>query len=89
MLLNNPIINEIKRLKPGQAIQYSRYELIDKVPGFHHNDAYFSPANRVLENIMGSAYEYYYEEKLDGDIVFYRLKKPLKNGRTYTSPDRR
>ena len=48
-------------------------------------------ADRVLENIIGSSYEYgYREDLLTRDVVFYRLNRPLEDGRrTYVSPDRR
>lgn len=88
-MVDNPIINEVRKLKPGQAIQFSMYELKENVPGYHYNGAYFSPADRVLENIIGSAYEFRYQENFNGDVIFYRLDKPLENSRSYTSPDRR
>jgi hypothetical protein len=90
-MLNNHIVKQVNELKPGEAIKFNRHYLNSHVPSFHHKGAKFTAADRVLENIMGSAYEYRYDEcHMNGDITFFRLEKPLENGRkSYTSPDRR
>ena len=49
------------------------------------------PAERVMENVVGSAYEFaFHEDPETGHTIFRRLAKPLTGGRrSYTSPDRR
>jgi hypothetical protein len=92
-MFDNPIVQEVTKLKPGQAIKFNGRELDAEVPRFYHNDSTFTSADRVLENIIGASYEYYYEENLMSpgrDVTFYRLKEPLRDGRRcYVSPDRR
>lgn len=84
------IIRQVASLKPGFEIKIDRNELADEIGGRHYNGAYFTPADNILENIIGGSYEYGYDIiPKSGDVIFYRLDKPLENGRTYTSPDRR
>lgn len=90
------ILDIVRRLGPGQRVNFSREILYEgSRQGLEH---FMSPsgqttADLVLENIVGSAYEYGYFEPPDlpgRDITFYRLERPLKDGRrTYVSPDRR
>jgi hypothetical protein len=40
--------------------------------GFEHNEAFFTPADRILGNIMGSAYTHSYEVRPDGKVTFIR-----------------
>jgi hypothetical protein len=92
-MFDNPIVQEVRRLKPGEAMCFDGYYLNSMVPAFSHNDSRFTSADRVLENIIGASYEYYYEENLMSrgrDVTFFRLKEPLTHGRRcYVSPDRR
>lgn len=76
------------RLKPGQQIQVDRRELQNSI---FHDLSGFTIADRALEDIVGSSYEYgYYEDPVSGNFVFYRLNEPLTDDtRTYVSPDRR
>jgi hypothetical protein len=80
----------ITRLRPGQRIDIAGSVLRD-IPTMHHNGYAFTPPDRVLENIVGSSYEYRYHFNMKGDIVtFERLEAPLSGGRrAYVSPDRR
>lgn len=92
--LKNDVLRRVASLKPGECIQFSAIELIDKVGGYWHNGVFFTPADRVMENIIGSSYEYRYTENPITDAVtFCRLEAPITYGesreRTYISPDRR
>ena len=89
--MKNAMIHRVASLCPGQAIDIDQLELDMAVPGFECNDAVFTSADRVLENIIGSAYEFGYHVNASlYSVTFYRLKQPLTDeSRTYTSPDRR
>lgn len=82
----------VARLEPGQQIKVSRHLLRDcEPPAAFAWITKETAADRILENIVGSAYEFWYEEDpMDGNMLFGRLKEPLTDGRrTYVSPDRR
>lgn len=83
------VIDLVRSLKPGQAITISMRELSHAVPGFRHNGADFTPADRVLENIVGSAFEYSHStDYANRSVCFYRHCWPSET-KTYISPDRR
>ncbi len=86
------IAHQIQQLQPGQQINVSLGIMRDLEPrGFFAALRDESAADRILENIVGSSYEFWYEENpMTGDTTFGRLKKPLDDGRrSYVSPDRR
>src|SRR5687768_2560380 len=77
----------VSRLKPGMRILIDRAILNDAVyplPGW-------TPAEWVMEQILGAAYEFrHWVDPQSGNVFFERLEAPLKDGRrTYVSPDRR
>lgn len=94
----------VKRLKPGQQICFFKY-VLDTTPeerglrmlaGAFSTRDYWTVPDRVLEKIVGAAYEYgYFEEhpaKAEPRVVFFRLSRPLPGDgdlRSYVSPDRR
>ncbi len=84
------ILSLVSNLKPGQQIEISR-NLLREVGSREYNGATFTPADNIMENIIGSAYEFWYQEVFaTGNVIFGRLCRPLSDGgRTYTSPDRR
>ncbi len=87
--MNHHVIQIVRDLKPGQCISVDVRELED-IPSFEHNGATFTAADRVLENIIGSAYEYrYWRSNYDRSITFERLPQPLTDPTAYVSPDRR
>lgn len=53
----------------------------------------WSPTDRIMENIVGSAYEFVARDRpMTGNVVFERLRTPLSDDderQTYVSPDRR
>lgn len=88
------LAKDIGRISPGQRITVSRF-VLDKVappaPLVGFGGPTWTPPERVMENIVGSAYEFlFWTEPESGNVVFQRLREPLKDGsRTYVSPDRR
>lgn len=89
-----PISREISKLQPGQRLDVD-CEVLRRVfppmPLVGFGGPTWTPAERAMENILGSAYEFrFWENRHDGTITFERLKEPLRDGlRTYVSPDRR
>ena len=86
------LAHRIQQLQPGQRIEVSGHVLRDMEPrGVFAIFRTETAADSVLENIVGSSYEFWYEENpMTGNTTFGRLKTPLSDGRrTYVSPDRR
>lgn len=83
-------VKMVKRLRPGQRIVLPGSVLEDIAP-LHHNGYAWTPPDRVLENIVGSSFEFRYHcDYCKGDVTFERLDGKLTNGyRSYVSPDRR
>lgn len=77
----------VMRLAPGENICFPEhmFSRVAMLPG------YDNPYDRVMENVVGSAFEFeYWVEPVMRHVYFRRLPKPLDNGlRTYVSPDRR
>lgn len=84
-------VDTVKRIKPGCSITLSSSILDDIGPARLTPDATWSPAERVLENVIGSSYEFQIVESPDSrNVEIHRLSCPLDDGRrTYVSPDRR
>jgi len=80
----------IRQLKPGEQCKVDRLELRQIAPPINIG-ATWEPPDRVMENIIGSAYEFqYWEDRKNGTVYFRRLREPLTDGRrSYVSPDRR
>lgn len=77
---------QVEQLKPGQRLEVAReIMMFPTMPPW-------TPADEVLEGIVGSAYEFYYYKTLEtGNIVFCRKEKPYSSNeglRSYVSPDR-
>lgn len=78
---------EIDRMKPGECLDVDMAEL-QLIPGFEHNGAHWNPADRILENVAGSAWTHSYEVHPGGRHVTFR--RHVEDGRRYyQSPDRR
>lgn len=83
----------VDSLKPGQRVNIETWKLSEGQGGplgaFVSNG--FTPADRVLENVVGSSYTHRYEPAITpGQITFCRLYTELPEGvRSYVSPDRR
>lgn len=84
---------EISAIKPGQWYTVNCSELARIAPAMQLAGPFgptWTPAERIMENIVGSAYEFrFWEDHATGNITFERLKQPLRYGlRSYVSPDR-
>lgn len=82
------ICEDVDGMKPGQWLTVSLHDL-QEIPTFWHNGAHFNPADRVLGNIVGSAYTHsYHINDFDRSVTFIRHEE--KPGvRYYSEPDRR
>lgn len=77
----------VDQMKPGEYLQADMRELQD-IPGFEHNGAHFTPADRILENIVGSSYTHSYDADPSGRTVTFKRHEETGK-RYYNSPDRR
>lgn len=76
----------VSGMRPGECVDFDIRDLRD-IPSFFHNDTHFNPADRVLENIIGSSYTHSYHMHGCGRTVTF--VRHAENGkRYYTSPDR-
>lgn len=85
-------LHTVKSLQPGQNVQVDWRQLESEFPFRQHGGAIFFPPDNLLENIIGSAFEYGYSiSPQDRTVTFFRLDKPIEKFDTYTyvSPDRR
>lgn len=86
------LVEQVARIPKGAYLTVKRVELTLAMDGRSSSDDYwdYTPADWVLENIMGSTYEYGYTLCPNGDVSFWREAVPLNDGRrTYVSPDRK
>lgn len=78
----------VSDLKPGQRVIIS-FSMSRQLPtqGIFETEEPFPI--RILEGIMGSAFEIFWERQADtGDYVFSKVEKPLEDGRrTFVSSD--
>ncbi len=81
------IVNIVASLQPGQRYDVPIENLRD-ILKFDHNGARFTEADRVLENIIGSAWTHSYQEHPSGRFVTF-IRHENDGTRRYTSPDRR
>jgi hypothetical protein len=82
------LCSEVSRMKPGEALTVSGVQMRMEIPSFFHNDAHFTPPDRVLGNIVGSAYTHSYSvDMMTGDVTFRRHEDTGQ--RRYADPDRR
>ncbi len=87
----NEYIHKVASLAPGEAICFAVNEMTDDISSREYNGGRWNPADRVLENIIGSGHGWSY--RLDEQrecVTFYRSKSPPPDGSyTYVDPDRR
>lgn len=82
------VCRELCKMQPGENLTVSGRELSGEIMSYHHNGALFTAADRVLGNIIGSAYAFSYtQDAMTGDVTFRR--HPNTGERHYTDPDRR
>lgn len=86
-------VQRVSRLDPGQSIAFYADLLGQGFDGALGLIASMgvTPADRVLENVIGSSYTHRYGRSAAwGAVSFYRLHRDLPDGvRSYVSPDRR
>ncbi len=85
------MVKLVASIPPGESLEVDRQEL-GEIPCLEHNGALFTPPDRILENIVGSAYEFsYWEDPVKRTVTFRRLATPVPIDAelTYVSPDRR
>jgi hypothetical protein len=86
------VVKDVARLKPGECYEVSR-QILDDIGGVHLAGYFgpeWSPESRVMERIVGSAYEFSISvNPQTGAATFRRLAEPVEDHRrTYVSPDR-
>lgn len=63
-------VERVSQLKPGQLLYVYPHDLQD-IQSHEHNGATFSPADRILGNIVGSAYTHSYSMHPSGRFVTF------------------
>lgn len=82
------ICREVDAMEPGQCFAIDMHVLADATSSYEHNGAVFTPADRVLGNIVGSGYTHSYEiDPRNRSVIFRRHHETGK--RTFYDPDRR
>lgn len=79
------ICGVVDSLKEGECIDIDMRDL-RQIPSFEHNGATFTPADRVLGNICGSAYTHSFKMSPDGRRVTFMRHKNTGETR-YRDPD--
>lgn len=71
----------------GECVTFDWYMLRD-IATYSHNNTVFTAPDRILGNIVGSAYTHSYtQNRMDGTVTFHRHKE---DGTVYhRDPDRR
>lgn len=87
------ILDRVTDLAPGQRLPVDDFILNQGWGGmeadYFSSISGFTPADRVLENVIGSSMTHGYKRNLRGQIEFFRLYTQLPEGiRSYVSPDR-
>lgn len=85
------IAQRVAELEPGGSVTFSAEQIRRMGPPIYHNGAKFTVPDRILENVIGSAFQWRYTtHPKTGAVTFNRLKHTAKAGvRSYVSPDRR
>ena len=81
------ICEMVCRMKPGERLSMDRHSLAE-IHSFDHNGATFTSADRVLGNIIGSAWTHSFRiDPITGTVTFERHEDT--GGLRYVSPDHR
>lgn len=78
---------KVSELTPGRCLDIDIRDLSD-IPSFEHNNATFTPADRILGNIIGSNYTHSYRVHPSGSKVTFMCHEDDGTIRS-TDPDRR
>lgn len=82
------IAEVVSSLKPGEEVRCD-LSVLRNVQPLEYNGARWSPSERVLENVIGSAYGWtVFDDFVRGQVTFGRRTVP-DGARTYVAPDRR
>lgn len=78
------LAGQIMRLQPGQCIEIEMREISEVAA-----PQGWTQMDWIMESVVGSSYEYTYEQATWNTVRFCRLDQPLPDDlRTYVSPDR-
>lgn len=81
------ICKKVDQMKPGECLSVRLVDLrFNDVSGYYHNEAYFSPAHRVLENVVGSVYTHSLRFDPANDAAIFERHENTGQ-RRYESPD--
>lgn len=73
------LVNQVGDMDYGQQITVSHGYLSSLVSGYFHKNKWYNPAERVLNNIMGSSFEYTYETNdMRGTVTFFRRERNIE-----------
>ena len=75
----------VAAMKPGQRLDVDVRDLLD-IPSFYHNGATFTPPDRILGNIVGSAYTHSYQMHSNGRVVTF-VRHENTGERRHKEPD--
>jgi hypothetical protein len=78
----------VDRMRPGECLKVSVWEMRLEIASYEYNGATFTPADRVLGNIVGSAYTHSYSLAPLGETVTFRRHEDTGK-RHFIDPDRR
>ncbi len=82
------LCRKVDQMEPGQWLTVSAAQVRREIPAFDHGGATFTAPDRVLENIVGSAYTHSYDVNWERDEVTFKRHEETGE-RHYQSPDRR
>jgi len=90
--MRHRLIDLVASLKPGETVEIDEREFAlggQQLREYEHNGAVFTVPDVILENISGSAWEWwYYRVPGSRSVRFCRLERPSEIA-VYVSPDRR
>ena len=75
----------VSRMKPGECLDVDVRELYD-IATHWHNDSHFTAADRILGNIMGSAYTHSFDAHQGGQKITF-MRHENTGERRYREPD--
>ena len=80
------VCKKVDDMKPGEWLTLDCLQLSREISSYHHNGAEFTPPDRILGNIVGSAYTHSFD--IDPHNHFVTFKRHKETGqRYYMSPD--
>lgn len=77
----------VARMRPGQFLEIDRRDL-SEIPSYEHNGTIFTAADRILGNVVGSAYTHSHRAAPQGRSIIFACHEDTGK-RHYEDPDRR